>query len=374
MNAFALDAIRYIEQRTEREARVVVNMSYGTFAGPHDGTSLLEKGIDEIIESRPSFKVVVPAGNSFNSACHVNFAVTRRKPEYLHWEIMSDDPTDSFMELWYPEGDAIAVTVSASDGKVGPVGPGQTRAWLSPSTAKPLCTVTHVIGASGVYDLNVAGKNCVLIAVSPTRALDCPRSESPHDVWNVEVKNLRKGRVLVDAWIERDDPALRGWGGRQSKFIVDPQDDDQREHDLSAFKGRIKSATKFGTLNTYATGRKTVVVGGCRVEYDHVESRRKGARSLSSYTAAGFADELPHAGGPDLVAPSDRRQQLEGRLAAGTRTGLVARMNGTSVAAPQVARALMESDNLSIENAPKKPKLVVARWGAGTLDHPSSDE
>jgi subtilisin family serine protease len=49
--------------------------------------------------------------------------------------------------------------------------------------------------------------------------------------------------------------------------------------------------------------------------------------------------------GPDAVAPSDDSLAHDGVLAAGSRSGSVVAMNGTSVAAPQVARLI--ADELS---------------------------
>ena len=48
---------------------VVVNISFGGYRGPHDGTSDWESGIDQLltIDNRA---VVVSAGNGFEAECH----------------------------------------------------------------------------------------------------------------------------------------------------------------------------------------------------------------------------------------------------------------------------------------------------------------
>jgi subtilisin family serine protease len=43
----------------------VVNISLGTNGGPHDGSSLVEKGLDLLIAERPNRSVVIAAGNAF---------------------------------------------------------------------------------------------------------------------------------------------------------------------------------------------------------------------------------------------------------------------------------------------------------------------
>jgi hypothetical protein len=378
MNAHVLDALRFIELRTKPDAQVVVNVSYGTFAGPHDGTTLLEKAIDELIcERLGRFDVTLPAGNSFNAACHARLELTDSQPCPLLWEVMADDPTDSFMEVWYDEPQSkesgIEISVCSPDGSavVGPVGPDAAFAWYEERTSDPLCTVIHVVRASGPYDMSRRGRNCVLIALAPTRSIGGVRGEAPHGIWTVSVQRVGETNVTVDAWIERDDPALDlGWGNRQSRFIVAPQEDEGIDYPDASKCG----PTKFGTLNTYAVGARARVAGGCRVDDEPDEDSREDARSLADYTAAGFRDEQAHRGGPDLVAPSDRSEVLTGRLAAGTRSGATLRMDGTSVASPQLARAVANGD-LQVKLRPNgKDDLQYARWGAGTLAHGPSDE
>ena len=44
---------------------LAVNISYGTFAGPHDGSSLLESALDELLAmGRKNFAIVLAAGNA----------------------------------------------------------------------------------------------------------------------------------------------------------------------------------------------------------------------------------------------------------------------------------------------------------------------
>ena len=55
LGVYVLDALRYILDRADRlvpGASVVVNLSYGNIAGPHDGTSMLEQAMDELIALR----------------------------------------------------------------------------------------------------------------------------------------------------------------------------------------------------------------------------------------------------------------------------------------------------------------------------------
>lgn len=49
MRAHLLDGLLYILSNCALQADVVVNMSWGTLAGPHDGSSLFERALDELV-------------------------------------------------------------------------------------------------------------------------------------------------------------------------------------------------------------------------------------------------------------------------------------------------------------------------------------
>ena len=52
MSVYLLDALRYIDSRVTAEANVSINLSYGTHAGPHDGSSMLERAVDDFMATR----------------------------------------------------------------------------------------------------------------------------------------------------------------------------------------------------------------------------------------------------------------------------------------------------------------------------------
>jgi hypothetical protein len=87
------------------------------------------------------------------------------------------------------------------------------------------------------------------------------------------------------------------------------------------------------TCSSIANGTHTVVVGACTANADTIE--------FSRYSSAGPSRNGRREQWPDLVATADQSVSLPGVLAAGTRSGVRVRMNGTSVAAPQVARQII---------------------------------
>ena len=106
-----LDALRYMVdvrrclRRLDGRAGappLVVNISYGTLAGPHDGSSLIEQAIDDFLEHEPDCAVIIGAGNGRTSQCHARLTLAPGDSATLQWLREPDDATDSFAELSWP--------------------------------------------------------------------------------------------------------------------------------------------------------------------------------------------------------------------------------------------------------------------------------
>jgi hypothetical protein len=338
-----LDGLRYIVDRADQLAvregcgplPIVVNLSYGFIAGPHDGRSVLEAAIDELVRLRRSvapMSVVLPAGNSYLARCHARFSLARdaQLEQPLRWRIQPDDRTPSFMELWLPprtgERARIEVRVNPPSGNTSPwIQEGQVYEWREPNDV--LCKVIYFNGVA-------AGRtrNMVFIAVAPTATHSLTAELAPAGRWEVQVRNVGP-KETFDAWIQRDDtPYGYPIRGRQSRFD-DPsygyRDDAGREIEVDAPGSYVLRA---GTINALATGREPVVLGGFH--------RREW--TPAKYSAAGPIITPPgavvHRTGPDAMAVSEDSAALHGLLAAGTQSNSVVRINGTSVSAPQITR------------------------------------
>ena len=78
MDADILDAANYIFQKGEELNKpAVINMSFGYQWGPHDGTTLLDQGINELLD-RPGRAIVSAAGNNGDGTDHVGTSSLRR--------------------------------------------------------------------------------------------------------------------------------------------------------------------------------------------------------------------------------------------------------------------------------------------------------
>ncbi|RVU35762.1 hypothetical protein EOI86_10855 [Hwanghaeella grinnelliae] len=369
LEKYLVDAVDYVFARAAEiaEARgykylpVTINFSSGIRGGPHDGTHPVELALDQrILERRNSLKeehkivpteIVLPSGNSHLSRIHSRVSLAPstnpdRSEAKLTWRISADDKTFSFMEIWLaPDMQSannaeVEITVCPPNGEEsGPVGNAKDRcgfAW-KPLGDEILCKVSYEQARSNT------ARGRFLIAVIPSempdfdQALpDPPTQPAPCGDWTIKIKNLTDRPIEgIDAWIHWDDsPFGYKRQGRQSYFVddsyyvFDPNSGAWIEEDNS-----VSLIRREGNISGIATGQETIVVGG------YVRKELKAAR----YSAGGpivrqARRPTPHRTGPDTMAPCEESLALFGILAAGTRSGSVVALNGTSVAAPQVTR------------------------------------
>ncbi|MCU0920563.1 MAG: hypothetical protein MUF16_09540 [Burkholderiaceae bacterium] len=328
---------------------VAVNVSYGLISGPHDGSGALEAAIDELLiehnppGSRP-VRVVLPAGNNFLSRCHASFTLDAHAIHELAWRVLPDDRTESSLDIWLPRGakvDALSVQVSAPDGGTG-TGPfnvgGQT--WFDVGNSR--------VGQAWFHaSASPTQRARITLWLAPTADPEGRLPLAQAGLWRIQLDNRAGGTPIrrIEAWIQRDDtaPGYRR-RGRQSYFddrAYQRYDDGGREIEVDQAASYVK---REGSFNAIATGRLPVVAGGYR---------RSDARP-SPYSAAGPVRPprrgQPNPDGPECMLPSDDSPSQWGRLGAGTRSNSCVALQGTSVAAPQLAAALAEWAALNLPN------------------------
>ncbi len=328
-------------------APLVVNFSFGNFAGPHDGTGPAEKQIRhflDVLAADLKVQIVLPSGNGNLSRCHARttFAQTG-DVETLDLRVQPDDRSASFVEIWAPfatgepsppGGDGLfEVTVTAPDG----------------TTSGPVTTATdsaaEIVTASGrkigelAYDYKPirTKRGYVLVSLNPSASLEAPAKVAPSGLYRIAIRNLSLAADQpVRIWVARDE-TLPGYPafGRQSYF------DNACYARFDAFGGPLAhdppgdacAVRRAGTLSGFATGDKPIVLGG------YVRSTGRMAVYSATGPSSPLRDELdPVREGPDAAAPSDDSPVQRGVLSSGSRCGSYLAMNGTSVAAPQAAR------------------------------------
>jgi subtilisin family serine protease len=271
-----LDAVNYIFKKAAAlQAPAVANLSISTSGGPHDGSTLVEMGFEELLEVERR-AIVISAGNAFNQDGHVQGTVGQDRPYTLKWHT---DPIASRneMEIWYDGNRQMEVTLVSPQGqRIGPLAPRHTVD-LQDQDGNRQGRVSHREG-----DPN-NGANQIDIRV--------PFAAKP---WTIELATEEEeGEVDFHAWIEQGD---RG-------------------------RGFLTHASSSHTLGAISCSESTITVGA----YDTYENAA--LAPLFPGTAAG--PTRTNGEKPDVSAPGVR-------ITAARALGGTIQMSGTSMAAPHV--------------------------------------
>ncbi|NQT27618.1 S8 family serine peptidase [candidate division KSB1 bacterium] len=119
-----VNALSYARQKADALGLpVVLNMSLGSDAGPHDGTSAKSVAIDDFTSSGPGRIVVVSAGNSADQDIHINGSmavsgsvdITFAVPVYSPNSGAGNDDFD--FEIWFHGTPSITARLSSPNGE-----------------------------------------------------------------------------------------------------------------------------------------------------------------------------------------------------------------------------------------------------------------
>ncbi len=323
LGRYVLEGLDYmVEQAIAIQAkRLVVNISWGPQTGPHDGSSLLERAlgqrIDQAKQSGLELSVVVAAGNSRDSRAHAQFD-TDKGCNLLTWVVPPAGPAPCFLELWWPPGTDVSqvnVTVQAPDGRSF----WMSGAGLVSQHNAHLAIVPHPIAGSRVRPM-------ALLALNPTG--DTTQA-APHGRWQISVKAMDGAADRVHAYVARQAANMGGRYHGADSHLDDPTYGQQRwrRQPGPAIPGGL--VTREATLSGLATATHPRV---------HVTAGAIGSTGQpAAYSSEGSAGERH----PDWALPTDDTPLLQGVLGSGSRPGAAVRLVGTSMAAPQLARLLL---------------------------------
>ncbi|MEJ6395552.1 S8 family serine peptidase [Gymnodinialimonas sp. 2305UL16-5] len=322
---------------------MVMNFSFGNFSGPHDGTSEVSRLFEWFLtcDSDQIRWMTLPAGNGNLARAHaeVQFDGSCEDGVTLDLRVLPDDRTASHVEIWMPFSecdpppDYVSVTVTP------PFGPESLTIDAKVGQQQALHDHDGNVVATLLYTFEPAptARGLITLAIEPTASLDPTHPLAPSGRWTlcVKPKDIAPDDT-IQVWIRRDE-TLPGYrpGGRQSFFDngdyvrfgpfgaplpVDPPDT----------PSPIRRA---GTFSGFACGASPIVIA----------AYTRQNQQLSYYSAAGPLTitpmtPVPYRDGPDAAAEGDQSLVRWGVLSAGSRSGSYVRLNGTSVAAPRVAR------------------------------------
>ena len=359
-SAHVAEAVRYVFEKAEELGMpCVINMSLGQNGGSHDGESLLERAIDDML-GVPARSFVVAGGNEHDWRTHASGQLGAGAVHSLDWEIgacaINDlpnnfpymgvaDRTSNEMEIWYSSQDRFSVRV------IDPLG--NETPWVS-ANEEELSTLANgaevYISSERFTILN--GDAQIYIEISP------PFNQYLFSgTWKVEIRadSIRKG--VFDAWIERDT-----------------RDATNRFRDQSFFLGNDFDPVR--TLGTPATGRRSIAVAN----YNHVNQM---VNRSSGRGATRDGREKPEIAAPGTgIMASNSMGGRPDPDNPGTNFPMRVPMTGTSMAAPHVAgivALLFEAQNDLTSEQIRKILIATANpvtgsfafepdWGFGRVD------
>ena len=326
---------------------VVINLSYGITAGPKDGTGLLERELALLAAGRESeglpTKFVLPAGNAYRGQLSGAMALTPKKPQSVDWCVQPGDKSPSFLEIRTCAQCPIEICLKTPDGE-------EQKVSLLPEQK------------DHSYDWDIKGRGIrngriycqrkgqdsdhwlITLALSPTQNYEAPFHRAPAGTYKVSLKTLGSSETVAFFDVQRDD-SLTNYPAFGRQAYLD-------DCNVSGFDQELKgyfepscnsTVTRHRTLSPYVTHQSEQIfsVGGTFDHDNRFGSTDPKEKRPSYYSAS--ADSHEHAPHPDISAVSEDGMAFGGVLAAGGFSGSSSIIGGTSVAAPQVTRLLVEA-------------------------------
>jgi hypothetical protein len=313
---------------------VVINLSLGNSAGPRDGTGFFEEAVRCLVDARNeekiATKVVIAAGNNWRDRLSGFARLEPGQGCSFDWRNPPGDKSPSYLEIRLPKAANLALRVATPDGTEQLVADGKTYSLMCGETMIGRIYNNDEDGANGPCRL-------VTIALAPTQNLEQPAQQAPAGRYTVQIANHGAANAHIRFVVQRDDTP-DGWPGYGVQSRLDHPlsrefDTATRDYDLPSCKSLVRRER---TLSAHATACSPhiFVIGGARAQ------AAEKPPAPAEYSAEGPSDGDDPL--PDLAATSEDGPALPGLLAAGYFSGSVTRYAGTSGAAPQVARQLVE--------------------------------
>ncbi len=333
-SARLLDAIAYMVGRAAGRP-LVISLSLGATGGPHDGSTLVEIGLDALLDEHRGVVAVMSTGNYYESGMHSHGRLLSGGVLDLPWLVSPLNDERAEMEIWYGSQDRFGLELLDPAGNsLGQVPLGADL--LVRMGDLTLASIYHREGDPNNHDHQID------LFLWPG---------APGGRWTVRLTGEAVQDGLFHAWIEREN------------FLVQ-----------SRFDANV--STPQYTIGSICNGRNTIAVAA----YD----ARFGLQPLPFSSAGPSRDgrrkpDISAPGGGILAACSSR-QVNGGRLLDGLTV-----KSGTSMAAPHVAGAaalVLEAagppwlsarqvKNILLQTARMNPPRSAEdrlRYGAGRLD------
>lgn len=367
---FAIHAVEYIIDRADRIWRacgygpeggfpIVINLSYGLKAGPKDGHMLIEEVIRAATrhadETGRPIRVILPAGNDLLRQGVAEFDLAPDAPVTLDWRIRPEDHTPNFAEIWSGIQNGAGgphPTHPLAIGVAPPFGPDSpaTRGRAGQMTTlideaepdKPLARIycrkhdNRPPAGSGGASWHRVG---YYLCTAPTLEID-RIAGAPSGCWTISVT----GQGRAHAYVQSDQTLTFGSEtGLLSSFDhPDFSAVDERGRAIDVFDYPLDgSAPALTDVPPPITRRGTLNAIGSHVESRVIGSYRATDGKPSTFSSAASSEPVGDGrAAPTAILPGQDGAARFGLLAAGSRSGSAAAMQGTSFSTALATRAV----------------------------------
>jgi hypothetical protein len=342
--SYIVQGVRWLcwkARQISSEAKLVINISYGTLAGPKDGSKFIEEQIEREVASCKKLgltvHVVYAFGNGLNTKQVAQFHVPdggkavaprwviprgQRLPNFM--EIRAVDPNDGKL-VQVPEDLAFTLTDPHGIAIDFDLASGKT-------TAPPWTNLNEPASARFFYVPDRCfddpdrpkATGMVQIAIAPTLPLltEYPTPVAPNGDWDLMVKNNSKSDIKLVLQIQRGDIAPGfSIGGQQSFFEGEYTEGPSGDFPTTDV---MPPLTNDGTHSAYVTAQHPNIhkIGAMRMLLDEAKPADYAARGaawsveLDLQTAVEVVDGIFSQGRPVTGTYSGSRTRLSGSSAA----------------------------------------------------------
>ena len=273
-------AIKYLIGKAESLNKpLVINMSYGTNEGPHDGTSLFEEYIDEMSANWKT-SIVVAAGNEGDKGHHKYIKIGKNSKENVEFTV-GDGEENLRIQVWKNFTDEISIYLISPSGEKSTIissDSGQINSKLGKTNISAYYEGATPYTLNEKFEITLSGN---------------PYIQS--GLWQIVIKSENVVLGDVDMYL--------------------PVSESLSKNTVFSEPGLDK------TITTPSSAKKVITVGS----YDY------NTNSISSFSGRGDIDNFILK--PDIVAPG---QDIVSSLPGGNYGAL----SGTSMAAPHVTGSI----------------------------------